>query len=141
MGWASRALSAQSAVSHWIETASRKYRVKSQEFTFCKQNSSKMETKILKTAAMLLMITIVEMTSSRPQSNTNGASSDCGRSYCEQVPNYPSKTILKLLDKTNILPGTFDSIERQGKRSLKEEERFNINVKNENVNLINLIKR
>ena len=47
----------------------------------------------------------------------------------------------KLLDKTNILPGTFDSIERQGKRSLKEDERFNINLKNENVNLINLIKR
>jgi len=100
-----------------------------------------METRILKTAAMLLMMTIIEMTSSRPQSNTNGPRSDCGRSYCEQVPNYPSKTILKLLDKTNILPGTFDSIERQGKRSLKEDERFNINLKNENVNLINLIKR
>merc|ERR1719288_744647 len=84
---------------------------------------------------------IIEDSFSRPQSNTNVRTSDCGRSYCEQVANYPSKTILKLLDKTDILPGTFDSIERQGKRSLREEYSSNIKSKKENFNLINLIKR
>jgi len=61
----------------------------------------------------LFLIYLLKFTSSRPQSNQEpqGQSSDCGRSYCEQVPDYPSKTILELLDRTNILPGTFDSIE------------------------------
>jgi len=88
-----------------------------------------MDPGILKTATLLVLMSIIEVSFSRPQSNTNVRTSDCGRSYCEQVANYPSKTILKLLDKTDILPGTFDSIERQGKRSLREEYSSNIKSK------------
>merc|ERR1711988_146653 len=106
-----------------------------------KYRTFQMDPGILKTATLLVLMSIIEGSFSRPQSNTNVRTSDCGRSYCEQVANYPSKTILKLLDKTDILPGTFDSIERQGKRSLREEYSSNIKSKKENFNLINLIKR
>jgi len=110
----------QSVLSHQIESA--KTQQPSQGFLDQETIdilSLNMETRIVRTT-ILFLIYLLKFTSSRPQSNQEpqGQSSDCGRSYCEQVPDYPSKTILELLDRTNILPGTFDSIERQGKRSL-----------------------
>jgi len=58
---------------------------------------------------------------------------ECGTNYCEEVPNYPSEIIIKLLDKTKILPGTFDS-DRQGKRSLS------VKTDHTEYDLINFIK-
>jgi len=62
----------------------------------------------------------IKLISGRPQTNLQPQESsgpECGTNYCEQVPNYPDKIIIKLLDEANILPGTFDG-DRQGKRSL-----------------------
>merc|ERR1711910_205493 len=94
----------QSVLSHQIESA--KTQQPSQGFLDQETIdilSLNMETRIVRTT-ILFLIYLLKFTSSRPQS--------------KQVPDYPSKTILELLDRTNILPGTFDSIERQGKRRL-----------------------
>merc|ERR1712007_353720 len=79
-----------------------------------------MQTRILKRSIVLLVIFLLKLISGRPQTNpppqiTNG--SECGTNYCEEVPNYPDKIIIKLLEHSKILPGTFDGV-RQGKRSL-----------------------
>merc|ERR1719411_397062 len=81
-----------------------------------------MKTRILKRSTMLLVMFLIKLISGRPQTNQppQGATGpECGQNYCEEVSNYPDKTILELLDKVKdkILPGTFDG-DRQGKRSL-----------------------
>merc|ERR1719411_2070770 len=96
-----------------------------------------MKTRILKRSTMLLVMFLIELISGRPQTNQppQDARPECGQNYCEEVPNYPDKIIIQLLDKAKgkILPGTFDG-DRQGKRSLP--------VKNDDseYDLINFIK-
>jgi len=82
-----------------------------------------METRILKRATILILMFLVRMISCRPQTNPQSQENnipECRSNYCEEVPNYPEKTIIKLLNEVNILPGTFDG-SRQRKRSLSVE--------------------
>merc|ERR1711944_245792 len=97
-----------------------------------------METRTLTRSTMLLVMFLIKLISGRPQTNPQPQEANgpqCGQNYCEEVPNYPDKIIIELLDKAKgkILPGTFDG-DRQGKRSLP--------VKNDDTeyDLINFIK-
>merc|ERR1712113_42624 len=75
-----------------------------------------METRILKRITMLSLLFLIKLTSSRPQTNPQtqeANSTECGSNYCEEVPNYPDKIIIKLLNEANILPGTFDGEEKE----------------------------
>merc|ERR1711976_176753 len=64
-----------------------------------------LETRILKRATILILMFLVRMISCRPQTNPQSQESnvpECGSNYCEEVPNYPEKTIIKLLKEVNF---------------------------------------